>query len=254
MKVILTYILVSLLSALSMDAAEPNARLYELRTYQAQPGKLETLLQRFRDPTAELFTKHGIKNVAYWVPSPNPSDQLIYLISFADRDAREASFKAFGEDPVWRAAYGASEANGSVVKSVTSLFLEETNFSPGFQPTDKDTPRLFEMRIYQAPADRLTNLHSRFRDHTLELFEKHRITNHGYFSLTPNQPEADTQLVYFISHKDQQSAEASWEAFKADPAWIRAKLASEKEAGGSLTVPDGIKSLFLAPTDFSPVQ
>ena len=50
------------------------------------------------------------------------------------------------------------------------------------------------------------------------------------------------------------SATKSWAAFRADPEWVAAKAASEKEAGGSLTIADGVKSLFLRPTDFSPVK
>jgi hypothetical protein len=59
---------------------------------------------------------------------------------------------------------------------------------------------------------------------------------------------------YFIAHKDAAAAQKSWDAFRADPAWQAAKKASEAVAGGSLTVQDGVKSVFLKPTDFSPLK
>ena len=72
--------------------------------------------------------------------------------------------------------------------------------------------------------------------------------------MTAGQKGAEDTLLYFLAHKDAVAAEKSWAAFRADPVWVAAKKASEETAGGSLTVPDGVKSLFLKPVDFSPVK
>jgi hypothetical protein len=61
-----------------------------------------------------------------------------------------------------------------------------------------------------------------------------------------------TALVYVLSHKSVDAAKKSFENFRADPVWIAAKAESEKKAGGSLTVKDGVKSLFLKTTEYSP--
>ena len=39
-----------------------------------------------------------------------------------------------------------------------------------------------------------------------------------------------------------------------DPDWVAAKKASEEKGGGSLTVQDGVKSVFLKATDYSPTK
>ena len=41
-------------------------------------------------------------------------------------------------------------------------------------------------------------------------------------------------------------------AFRADPEWVKAK--ADSEVNGSLTVQDGVKSVLMAPTDFSPAK
>jgi hypothetical protein len=69
-----------------------------------------------------------------------------------------------------------------------------------------------------------------------------------------DQKNADSTLVYMLAHKDVEAANASFGAFRTDPAWIAAKEASEKAGGGSLTIPDGVKSEFLTATDFSPTR
>ena len=40
---------------------------------------------------------------------------------------------------------------------------------------------IYELRIYECFAGKLENLNARFRNHTLKLFEKHGITNVGYW-------------------------------------------------------------------------
>ena len=52
--------------------------------------------------------------------------------------------------------------------------------------------RLFEMRIYYAAEGKLDDLHARFRDHTTKFFEKHGITNIGYWTPIDNK---DRQII-----------------------------------------------------------
>ena len=113
---------------------------------------------------------------------------------------------------------------------------------------------LYELRLYTANPGKMPALQARFRDVTTKLFEKHGMRNWGYFHKMADQKEADVNLTYFLTHKSQGAAKASFDAFRKDPKWIAAKDASEKAAGGSLTIQDGVKSVFLKPTDFSPTK
>lgn len=243
----------SMVSLLAEEKA-PDPRLFELRVYHAMPGKLDSLLTRFRDHTTKLFEKHGMTNIGYWVPVDNKDNILIYLLAYPDRAAHDASWKAFLGDEEWKKVLSASEADGRIVRKADQTFLKSTTFSPGFGSTSGGEARLFEMRSYTATAGKLSALHGRFRDHTLKLFAKHGITNLAYFQPDAGQPAADETLLYFLAHKDAASAGKSWNEFRADPEWEAAKKASENAAGGPLTVPDGVKSVFLQPTDFSPLK
>ncbi len=229
-------------------------RLFELRTYHAEPGKLDALLTRFRDHTCKLFEKHGMTNVGYWVPVENPDRLLVYLLAYPDRAARDAAWKGFLADEDWKKAAAASEVKGKLVGTIEELYLTATDFSSAFSPAGGGADRLFEMRTYTTTPGNLPGLHRRFREHTTGLFAKHGMTNGGYYQMTPGQKGAEDTLLYFLAHKDAAAAEKSWAAFRADPAWVAAKKASEEAAGGSLTTPDGVKSVFLKPVDFSPVR
>ncbi|MEO6786159.1 MAG: NIPSNAP family protein [Chthoniobacteraceae bacterium] len=249
-------LMITLAAALPVFAAEPDTRVFEMRTYSAAPGKLDDLLARFRNHAVKLFEKHGITNIGYWVPIENTDNKLVYVIAFPNREAREGadgSWKAFAKDPKWQSVQKASEANGKLVTKVESVFLSATDFSPAIQPSVA-APRIFELRTYTATPGNLGRLLSRFRDHTVALFTKHGMTNVFYWTPMTDQKNADHTLVYMLAHKDADAAKASFAAFRADPAWVAAKKASEKEGGGSLTVPDGVKSEFLKATDFSPTR
>ena len=251
------FVMISLLSLFcwlpAVAAADAADRLYELRTYHAAPGKLDALNARFRDHTCKLFEKHGMTNVGYWVPVDNSESKLIYILSYPNRKAREASWKAFLADPDWNRARKDSEANGSLVVKVEQLFLTATDYSPQPKP-DTSGEHVFELRTYTAEPGRLDALNARFRDHTCKLFEKHGMTNVGYWVPVKGQKGADRTLVYMLAHKNVDAARASFDAFRKDPEWIAARKASEEKAGGSLTVKDGVKSVFLKATDYSPLK
>ncbi len=109
--------------------------------------------------------------------------------------------------------------------------------------------RVFELRTYTTPEGKLDALNARFRDHTVRLFQKHGMTNVGYW--TP-QDKPNT-LVYLLAHQSREAAAKSWAAFRADPEWVKARTASE--VNGPLTVsPGGVVSVFLTPTDYSAMK
>jgi hypothetical protein len=116
------------------DSAPPQSAttVYELRVYHTYEGKLDDLLRRFREHTMQLFEKHGIKNIAYWIPADDPlkGKTLFYIIAHPSREAATANWQAFHDDPEWKSVQAKSEANGKLVEKVDSTFLTLTDFSP----------------------------------------------------------------------------------------------------------------------------
>jgi hypothetical protein len=246
-----------LAAAVAAPAAEKDSRVYEMRVYYAPEGKLEALHARFRDHTMKLFEKHGITNVGYWAPLENPERKLIYFLAYPSREAQEKSWKAFRADPDWTKAKEASEVNGPLVAKVESLFLAATDYSPEIKPSatsSKPDDRVFELRTYTTTKGNLDNLNARFRDHTLKLFEKHGMTNVAYWVPLKDAKGAENTLIYILAHKSVEAAKASFKSFVADKAWVAARNASETKAGGSLTAPGGVKSVFMKATDYSPIR
>jgi hypothetical protein len=111
-------------------AASPG-RVFEIRTYTANEGKLEALLARFRNHTTRLFEKHGMTNVGYWVPQDPPLSQntLIYIVAHPSREAAKKSWAAFRADPDWQKAQKESEAGGKLVVKVESVYMDAADFS-----------------------------------------------------------------------------------------------------------------------------
>src|SRR5688572_10410919 len=109
---------------------------------------------------------------------------------------------------------------------------------------DKDT-RVFEMRTYYAAPGKLDALNARFRDHTVKLFEKHGITNLGYWMPIENP---DNKLVYVLAYPSREARETAWKSFGADENWKKAKAASE--VNGKLVAK--VEVVYLNATDYSP--
>jgi hypothetical protein len=112
-----------------------------------------------------------------------------------------------------------------------------------------DTPRVFELRTYHAAPGKMEALHARFRDHTCKLFQKHGMSIVGFWS--PMKPEEGQKLlVYLLAYPSKEAADKSWKDFRDDPEWKAAREASEKD--GKLV--EKVESLYLNPTDYSPMK
>lgn len=117
---------------IGIAAAQPSARVFEIRRYTTHPGRLDALNARFRDHTVRLFRKHGIESIGYWTPQDAPlaGTTLIYVLAHRSREAAKQNWESFRKDADWIAARTASESAGPIVARVESVFVDATEYSP----------------------------------------------------------------------------------------------------------------------------
>jgi hypothetical protein len=108
-----------------------QSRVYELRTYHCNEGKLEALKARFRDHTIAIFNRHGMESLGYWVPEdPETSkNTLIYILVHPSREAADKHWAEFNADPEWKKVRAETEASGAIVQKVDRVFMDPTTFS-----------------------------------------------------------------------------------------------------------------------------
>jgi hypothetical protein len=132
-----------------------------------------------------------------------------------------------------------------VVGGFAALGLLMSGPVAGRNTAGADT-RLYELRVYYAAAGKLEALHARFRDHTMKLFEKHGLSNGGYFVPYGDNPQR--KLIYWISAPSKAARDKSFMEFLNDPAWKQVVATTEKD--GKLV--ERIESTFMQLTDYSP--
>jgi hypothetical protein len=113
----------------------------------------------------------------------------------------------------------------------------------------QSSAKVFELRTYTAPEGKLADLHKRFRDHTLRIFQKHGMTNVIYMAPL-DAPLSQNTLVYLLAHPSREEAKKNWAAFSADPEWK--KVAAESQVNGRIL--EKVESVFLTATDYSPMK
>lgn len=245
MKTFLTSILVII--SFGLFAQQPDTRYFELRIYYCYPGRLDALIERFQNNTTRIFEKHGMENMGYWLPTKNDKNALYYILAYPNKEAREKSWNAFAADPEWKEVAAKSEASGKIVEAVTSVFMNASDILPMIK-TASGKNNVYELRTYTCLPGRLPNLITRFKNHTLKLFEKQHMENIAYFTSIEN--EGQSKLVYLLAHKSEEEAAKSWTAFRVDPTWIAARDASEKDG----KIVEKVESVFLKPLSFSKMK
>jgi hypothetical protein len=107
---------------------------------------------------------------------------------------------------------------------------------------------IYELRVYSCLPGRLPALLSRFADHTLKLWEKHGIRQAGFWTVYVG--DGNNDLYYLLAWESLAERQQKWDTFLVDPAWIKARDDSERDA----PILTNIKSSFLKPTAFSAVK
>jgi hypothetical protein len=189
-----------------------------------------------------------MENIGYWLPAKNDQNALYYILAYPSREARDKSWSDFSADPEWKEVASKSEISGKIVQSVTSVFMNASDILKRIQTTSSGQDHVYELRTYTCFPDRLPNLITRFKDHTVKLFERHGMENIFYF--TSIEKEGQSKLVYLLAHKSEEAATKSWAAFRSDPEWLAARDASEKDG----KIVEKVESVFLKPLSFSKMK
>jgi hypothetical protein len=113
----------------------------------------------------------------------------------------------------------------------------------------QNSDRVFELRTYHTYEGKLDTLAKRFREHTMEIFVRHGMTNIGYWFPT-DPPLKGKTLVYMLAYPSHEAATKSWAEFRADPEWKKVSAASEENG----KIVEKVDSVFLTPTDFSQIK
>jgi hypothetical protein len=115
------------------------------------------------------------------------------------------------------------------------------------QQDSSSAQTVYELRVYHAAPGKLSDLLTRFRDHTTKLFERHGMKNVAYWSPL-DEPDKTNLLIYILQHPSREAAAANWKSFQDDPEWK--SVHDKSEMNGKLV--DKVDSTFMALTDFSP--
>ena len=140
-----------------------------------------------------------------------------------------------------------------VLGASTAIFLAGVSLGSVLQPgavahaqADK---RVFELRTYTAPEGKLEDLKARFRDPTIRIFNKHGMTSVGYW-VPQDAPASQNTLIYILAHPSREVATRNWAEFRADPEWQ--KVSADTQVNGLIVTK--VESVFVDPTDFSPIK
>jgi hypothetical protein len=110
--------------------------------------------------------------------------------------------------------------------------------------------RVFELRTYTTYPGKLDDLNKRFRDHTNRIFKKHGMEIVGFWTPQDEKDGKEGKLVYLLAFPSREAANKSWDAFRSDPEWLKARAESEKDG----KIVEKVESIFLNPTDYSPIK
>lgn len=240
---------------LAAAAGDRKSRLYLLETFQLKHG---TQLQRLHDYLSQhalpaLGKIHsGPKLVLEALVAPHMPQVAVILGFQSVEDMWSQRAKLFEDQELLKAFEAWQEGSEPPFEQQTNVLLEATDYSPELVTPDPPpkSSRIFELRVYHSPTyKQLQALHDRFEGPEIKIF--HRVGVHPVlYSSTiigPNMPN----LTYLIPFDDLAAREKAWNAFAADPEWIKVRKESIEKHGQISSV---IQISIYRATRYSPVQ
>ena len=110
-----------------------TSQVFELRMYKTMPGKRQALADRFRDHTAAMFERAGMKNVGYFnaINGDDADDTFVYILAHPSREARDEMWRELGTYEDFRELIVAVERDDDrkLVDTIDMRLLVPTSYS-----------------------------------------------------------------------------------------------------------------------------
>lgn len=247
---------VAALSALAdAQSAAPSrkTRIYRLDYYYLRQGSQGNRLNDFLSSQLPLLTKSTTAaGVFSAVIGPHLPLTLV-LAGFTGVEEMMAADDRIRRAPEYQAALDKMEQGAEPpYDRFERVLLRPTEFSPEIAPLAEKPkhPRVFELRVYHSPTERQQRfLHERFAGPEIPIFHRSGVNPILYADTIagPNMPN----LTYLTPFADFGAREKAWDAFGADPDWLKAREESIQRGGQIVT--NSTVTLMRAAA-FSPIQ
>lgn len=238
---------------LAAQTSAGKTRVYRIDYFYYRQGDQGTRLNQFISSQTPLFQQH-VRSLGVFTAVMAPHAQTMMVLSgFAGTEEMAAASAHIEADPGYRKAHAEFESGSEPpFDSAQRVLLQATAFSPEIAapPEKPKAPRYFELRTYHSPTLRqLAMLHERFAGPEIQIFHRSGVHPILYADtlIGPDLPNL-TYLIPFASLADREKA---WDAFGADPEWVKAR--AESVARGGQIVDFNNISLWRA-TAYSPIQ
>jgi hypothetical protein len=242
-------------AGLGQNNSETKTRIYLLEMFSLRQGTQPARLHDYLSQTAlpALNKVHtGPKIVLEALVAPQ-TPQVALILGFQSVAEFWSVRARLNEDKDLEKAFEAWQTGPEApFEQQTNVLLEATNYSPEAVPLDPPpkTPRIFELRVYHSPSQQhLKAVHERFAGPEIKIFHKVGVNPILYAStvIGPNMPN----LTYLIPFEDLAAREKAWNAFAADPEWVKARKESIDQHGQIVSYNQ--ISLYKA-TPYSPIR
>ncbi|MFB3779433.1 MAG: NIPSNAP family protein [Bryobacteraceae bacterium] len=237
----------------SKEAAK--TRIYLLETFYlkqgTQPARLNEYLSKAALPALSRVHS-GPKIVLEGLVVPHTPQTMLILGFESIQEFWTVRAKLNGDQALERAFADWQAGSEPPFERQDNVLVEAADYSPEIVPLDPPpaAPRIFELRVYHSPTYRqLKALHDRFAGPETALFHKSGIhpVLYGSTVIGPNMPN----LTYLTPFSDLAAREKAWNAFGADPEWLKVRTASI-EQHGQITAINSI--LLYRATAYSPIR
>jgi hypothetical protein len=233
--------------------SDRRTRFYWLETFQlqqgTQPGRMN---EWFRNGLIPRLAKiHPGPVIVLEAQIAPHTPQIMLIIGFSSfEEIGSVRSKVMDDESIVAADRKLNEGVQPPFETQTTTLLEAAPYSPEIVAEKRDTPRLFELRVYHSPRfSQLQALHQRFSGAEIKIFHRSGIhpVLYGSTIIGGNQPN----LTYLIPFDSLAAREKAWAAFGADPEWVKVRQESVEKYGQITAVND--IAIYRA-TAYSPIR
>lgn len=219
-------------------SADRQTRFYTLEAFQlrqgTQPGRIHDWLKTGLLPSLSKIHA-GPKIVLDAVFGPH-TPQIVLITGYSSFEEIWTVRTKIAADAEANKAYEKLEHGSEPPFETQNVsVLEATPYSPEIVPAKHDKPRYFELRVYHSPTrSQLQALHQRFAGPESKIF--HHV---GIFPILYSSGVAGQNLpnlTYLIPFDSLAAREKAWDAFSADPDWVKTRQESIDQHGQIVAV------------------
>ena len=192
--------------------------IYDVRTYDLQPGTTPTYMEAVGEVALPVFQSHGVKLAGWYYTEVGQLNQIVHIWAYDSIEDFQTKLPEVARDPRFANEYRPRIMDLIVAQRDNIMLAPDFFPGPSGRTQPPNTPFVYDMRIYQVKTAGLRQYMAAVREVGLPVRQSHGVRLAGWYY---GEIGTLSQVIHIWAYEGMEDMDRKVQEVNSDPRWFK---------------------------------